>query len=347
MDEEKLPLADPPLLNRFEKQCLRIQDTLTDSQKQLIGDLEAWVKHISHLAINNEDGDSFDEHDMFVGFDTEETLPSLAIDQSVVHKDLQYEELLDKCKESLIAIACSDGMIRASKSLLASQQFDEVVHWESYYFASGNHDSMQSYFRHLESNNEGHKIIINTFSNINTDISECLGGMYTFQIDKLSTFKAESQLSNRVKHFWFESDVQLLILQCDLTKKANFSCIKLAKFLIEQCRQEYLVRRTTNSSLPTKHACIILHIHREYQFSANSAEGTLVSAPFNFMSRWLQVTIENLSPHNKPLSVLLESSVIKLIEAGYPFEEILDQELLWCLLCLRYPTTESSVNHIK
>ncbi|CAB5347022.1 unnamed protein product [Rhizophagus irregularis] len=41
---------------------------------------------------------------------------------------------------------------------------------------------------------------------------------FNCQVDKLSIFKTEAQLSNRVKHFWSEeSNDQMLILQCDVT----------------------------------------------------------------------------------------------------------------------------------
>ena len=128
----------------------------------------------------------------------------------------------------------------------------------------------------------------------------------------------------------------MLILQCDVTT-ANAGCIKLAKFIIEQFRNEFITKKDQTEQ-PMKHACIILHIHRDQ-------ESTLMS--FNFMCGWKQVTIETLSKNDIPTSSLLDGSLSNIINTTFTFEKILQQELLWCLLCMKYPSNDKSVNHIK
>ena len=114
--------------------------------------------------------------------------------------------------------------------------------------------------------------------------------------------------------------------------------MKLAKFIIEQFRSDFIAKKDQmEHDMPMKHACIILHIHRDQE--------TLAS--FNFMCGWKQVTIENLSRNDIPLYNLLNRSLSDVINSTYPFEKILEQELLWCLLCMRYPSNYKSVNHIK
>ena len=130
----------------------------------------------------------------------------------------------------------------------------------------------------------------------------------------------------------------MLILQCDVTT-VNAGCIKLAKFIIEQFRNEFITKKDQmKREIPTKHACIILHIHRDQ-------ESTLAS--FNFMCGWKQMTIETLSRNDIPTSSLLDGSLSDIINSTYPFEKILLQELLWCLLCMKYPSNNKSINHIK
>src|ERR1051325_9446481 len=114
----------------------------------------------------------------------------------------------------------------------------------------------------------------------------------------------------------------MLILQCNVTTD-NAGCMKLAKFIIEQFRSDFIARRDQMLHMPTKHACIILHIHRDQ-------ESTLAS--FNFMCGWKQVTIENLSRHDISLYGLLDRSLSDVINSTYPFEKILKHELVWCLL---------------
>ena len=138
-----------------------------------------------------------------------------------------------------------------------------------------------------------------------------------------------------MKHFWLESTDDMLILQCDVpTVNAGF--IKLAKFIIEQFRNEYMTKKDQMD--PMKHACIILHIHRDQ-------ESTFAS--FNFTCGWKQTTIETLLGSDIPTSALSDGSLYDIVNSVYPFEKILLQELLWCLLCMKYPSNDKSVNHIK
>ncbi|CAG8777863.1 12496_t:CDS:2, partial [Cetraspora pellucida] len=196
-----------------------------------------------------------------------------------------------------------------------------------------NHDCLSTFFGHLAfEDTEITRFIINTFSNINTDVSGCLEDFFKCQVDKLSTFKTEAQLQNRIKRFWEESDELMLVLQCDVTT-VNDGCIKLAKFIIEQFQNEFL-RKNPNK---TKYVCIILHIQRDQNYMSS----------FNFMCGWKQVTIETLTQQEKHLSTILNGSLADIIKNEYKFEEILKHELLWCLLCIKYPSTQKSVDHIK
>ncbi|CAG8454752.1 3616_t:CDS:10 [Acaulospora morrowiae] len=345
LDEKNLPKADPPLLNRFEKQKMTIHDTLSDNEKELVQQLSSWTKLISTVETLNQNTvshDKFTQKDLFIGFEQGETLESLVIDTRKKNPDARDSEILTKCKESLINIASSDGIVRAEKSELS---LDEVRHWTNVYFKVQHHDHLADYFEDLLTNEnlelypDGHQVIINTFSNINTDVKLCLKGLIECQVIKLSTFKTEAQFQNQVKNFWFESPNRMLILQCDITTM-NAGCIKLAKFIIEQTRNEYLMKNKseTTGDFTTKHACIILHVHRDHK--------TTLSA-FNFMCGWRQVTIETLIPQEKRLSALLDGDLSDVINTTYPFEEILQHELIWCLLCMKYPSNARSINHIK
>ncbi|CAG8439285.1 11270_t:CDS:10, partial [Acaulospora colombiana] len=273
---------------------MKISDILSDYEEETVSQLEAWAKQM--VGIPNPDPNSrFTLKDLFIGFDPDETLQSLVIDVSRNDSDDDRSVILEKCKEKLIAIASSDGIVRAEKSILS---MDERTHWKNIYFNAQHHDSMAEYFRDLFNNETAKK--------------KSPDG---FQVDKLSTFKTESQLQNRIKHFWHESAERLLVLQCDVTT-VNAGCIKLTKFIIEQLRNEFLTKRT-----PT--------------------------APFNFMCGWDQVTIETLARQKKSPSSLLEGNLCEVINTIYKFEDILEQELPWCLSCMKYPSNSRAVEHIK
>ncbi|KAF0475938.1 e3 ubiquitin-protein ligase [Gigaspora margarita] len=343
LDEKKLETADPPLLNRFEKQKMTINNILTPQNIQIVEQLSTWVTQMSKVFGGSNSFMpimEFKQKDLFIGFDPDETLQSLVIDITKRYPDSDDASILQKCKERLIAIASSDGIIRAEKSGLDA---DEIKFWKNTYYNNQCHDDLATYIQSsldtlsIENDSDGLQVIINTFSNINTDIETCLKDIISCQVDKLSTFKTEAQLQNRVKHFWLNSAAEMLILQCDITT-ISAGCIKLAKFIIEQFKNDYLIKKTIRPNMKTKHSCIILHIHREQENSL---------ATFNFMCGWDQITIETLSQQEISLSELLDKSLNDVINTTYKFEDILKQELLWCLLCMKYPSNIKSIEHIK
>ncbi|CAG8857458.1 3896_t:CDS:2, partial [Gigaspora margarita] len=54
-----------------------------------------------------------------------------------------------------------------------------------------------------------------------------------------------------------------------------------------------------------------------------------------------------LSPQKHPLHTYLDGNLIDMLETTYRFEEILKQELFWCLLCMRFQSSSESVDYIK
>ncbi|CAG8753271.1 5755_t:CDS:2, partial [Acaulospora morrowiae] len=148
LDDKKVDFADPPLLNRFEKQKMSINDTLDDRMKRIVNELSTWCKQISTFVKNGNFAESeFKERDTFVGFDPEETLQSLVI-HNCATTDLLDEELLFKCKEMLINIASADGIIRSRNSGL-SVDIKEVGCWENVYFHEQHHDNIVTYIQSL------------------------------------------------------------------------------------------------------------------------------------------------------------------------------------------------------
>ncbi|RIA82693.1 hypothetical protein C1645_834986 [Glomus cerebriforme] len=214
-------LTDPSLLNRFEKQRISINDILNDKQRSLVENLDYWTNRLSTLGEINSvthTHNKFNKKDLFIGFDEDETLQSLVVEITNNNPQFNEEEILEKCKKCLFSIAPSDGIIRAELSALEQ---DEVDRWKSIYFHKQNQDSLCDYFNALFNqekplfSSKGELVIISTFSKIKTDIKFCLKDI-RYQVYNLSIFKTESQLSNMVKKFFFESIDQVLIIQCDI-----------------------------------------------------------------------------------------------------------------------------------
>ncbi|PKB92811.1 hypothetical protein RhiirA5_443303, partial [Rhizophagus irregularis] len=77
LDEKNMASADPPFLNRFEKQKMSINDTLNDKQKLLVENLGDWARKMSTLIGVNpvtQLRNKFTQNNLFIGFDKDETL---------------------------------------------------------------------------------------------------------------------------------------------------------------------------------------------------------------------------------------------------------------------------------
>ncbi|CAG8631484.1 21109_t:CDS:10, partial [Gigaspora margarita] len=335
LDEKDVDLSDLPLLNRFEKQKMTINDMIDNSKKRLLNELVKWSMRIStFLNIEGEATSKFNESDMFIGFDKEETLQSLVIYNSNNPELKDETKILHKCKEQLIGIALPDGIVRSKNAILSSEEID---YWYNFYFQQY-HEDFPGYIKSLledATKAQGFNVIVYTFSNISTDIESSLNNILKCQIDKLSTFKSEEQFRSRIKNFWLESGDDILILQCDLDA-ANSECIKHAKFIIEQYKNEYMENKC--SAIQVKHVCIILHLRKENTTSTISL--------FNFMCGWDLFTIETLIPQEYPLLAYLDKDMVNVLETEYTFEKVIDHELLWCLLCIEFPPSCESADYI-
>ncbi|RIA80531.1 hypothetical protein C1645_838539, partial [Glomus cerebriforme] len=308
-----------------------------DEQKILDKNLGNWVKKMSTLVGVNQLTqlrNNFTRKDLFIGFNKDKTLQSLIINVIKTNFEANNEEILEKCKECLIATASSDGIVRAERSALDR---DEVDRWKHVYFHQQHHDSIYDYFDALLSQEvladpKGHLVIVKTFSDIDIDVNSCLQDLTKCQVNKLSTFRTEAQILKWVKHFWLESNDHMLILQCDIK---DIYTIKLVRF-IEEFRNDFIkMKDQMEHDMPMKHSCIIFHINRN--------EGSVLAS--NFIFDWKQVVIESLDQKTIPLHNLLDNSLYDIVNSDYfkkivnstmPFEKILEDELLWCFSCIRY-----------
>jgi hypothetical protein len=176
-------------------------DTLNDRQTLLIENLSDWAKKMSTLTgINSETQllcNGFTQKDLFIGFDNE-NLESLIMDIIKNNPETNNNRILETCKECLIATASPDGIVRAERSAL---ERDEVDRWKHVYFHQQHHESLYDYFanqENLSSDLNGHLVVVNTFSNIDTDVKSCLQELVSCQVDNLSILTNETQDSNRV-----------------------------------------------------------------------------------------------------------------------------------------------------
>ncbi|XP_066278598.1 uncharacterized protein [Branchiostoma lanceolatum] len=357
IDQQKVNYSDPPFLNRFEKQLLRFSDVINPHQMSLIEKLQCWVDGISTVP-----GQQFTKEDLFIGFH-DDTLPSLVLWHSNHGQNLNQKEVLTGCKADLMWIASPDGMLRASKSSLAKTSFPDIVKLQEEYFNQPTHRGLQKFLEHMlrgegpvptagqdtttESGEHPDmysmqppllKLVIHTFSNVHTDIEACLEdfinshtGMAVsegLQVEKLSAFKSEKQLSSTIQHFWLESKASLLILQC--SPSLDGPHMLLAKSQLDHYRNEYIKARKTTGSLCDKHVCLLIHVEQGGEVEENPWQ-------LNFLCGWQQVTLDSIEEPTLPIKELLNMTVREVLESTVrPFADVAREQLMWCFTCFKY-----------
>lgn len=339
IDQGRIDFTDPPFLNRFEKQLLRFSDVLSLEQREIIGNLDKWVKGISTIP-NFES--QFHEEDMFVGF-CDDTLPSLVLKNSQDSKHNQYE-ILEQCKQDLMMVASPDGVVRSLHSVLAETDCKEVQTIYESYFQRPVHNGFKSYLKHLLANLEllsemkdatdGMRLVVMTHSNIHVNVSQCLQGLVKCQTEKLSAFRSEKQLTKELERFW-KSSHSLLVLQCK--PELDSTHMLLAKSIIEQQREKYIKEAVNTNQKEVKHVCIIIHVQRESE--ANAVQNQ--PWQFSFQSGWQQVTIDVLEDPALSITECLDVSIIDLLESkALAFEDVASNQFLWCFTRIKYPATQ-------
>ena len=324
---------------------LRFADVLDEQEKSVVNEMKLWTHSVSTGPNLDK---QFDEKDMFVGFQAD-TLPSLVLSNSK-HPGLPHERLVKKCKEDLMSTASVDGVLRSCKSELADTNPEDVRTYFEEYFKKPVHFGF-SHFLHMtfedphhQTNSEdGPMLPVLTNSSIHSDISKLLqlDRLYqqqqesestshpslSCQLERLSAFKSEKNLTRQIQTFWMESDACLLILQCRFD--IDGPNMMLAKSIVEYQRQQY---QTSVKRKVSKKVCIVVH--------GFEAQGRAY-LPFYFLSSWQTVMIDSLDPPAVPLPSLVELGVTELFESDKRLARtVVRNELQWCLMnCIKYKAT--------
>ena len=344
INQHKVDYSDPPFLNRFEKQVLRFSDVLTEDQQHVVMELRCWVQGMSTV-------EGFETHfkqsDLFIGFD-EDTLLSLVL----LHcrdTDLKTEKVLKKCKDELMWIASPDGVLRTQKCELFQENSEQVQELSDEYFRKPLHKGFTAFIQHVMTNHQkpffagdeiGSKAVVMTFSSVHTDIHQCLqlGNCLECQVERLSSYKSEKLLSQRISEFWETAEKKLLVLQCK--PDLDGSHLMLARCIVEEKRNTYKKCVPEKDRQGFKHVCIVVHVQR-------GAAGHSVPWQFNFLSGWKQVFLDVLEAPPVPLNNILGQSSQQLLSSSiWPTRRITRNDLLWCFTCIKYTRTERPVDFV-
>ena len=335
VDYDKVDYSDPPFLNRFEKQLLRFSDVLNVRQREIIAELQLWVRQMSSVKDLEQ---RFKQSDMFMGFH-EDTLPSLVLLHSN-DTDEPNEEIVRKCKDDLMWIATPDGVLRTQRCERIKEESHEVTMLAKDYFEKPIHSGLAFFMKYVVNDQEfaystgdevGSKIIVMTHATVHTDITQCLdGSTLSYQLERLGAYNAEKQLEDRIHDFFF-SNKELLVLQC----KPEFDSehMLLARSVIEDKRNSYVkTYEESNSTKQRKHVCIVVHVRRGGDLEAKHWK-------FNHLCGWKQVFLDVIEEPLVPMTEICSKSIDSLLaSSNWSFEKFSKDSkcLLWCFTCLKY-----------
>ncbi|KAK3603844.1 hypothetical protein CHS0354_042851 [Potamilus streckersoni] len=322
VEESNLNFADPPFLNRFEKQSLKFSDVLSQDEADLIKHLNAFVDKITCIPAKH-----FTPDDVFPVFGPD-MIPSLVhkcyIEMNISESYDIFEEMNTKCLEKLIWIMKPEAMVRLPLSEYGKDNERDVKYIMNDYLKLPIHSGLQS-FLHAEISCQNEKckmIMLFTNSNIYTSIASLLPDIPN-QIEKLGVFKSEKQMTQRMKNFWSDPKKLLFVLQC--RPFDDGAQILLARNTIERMQKEY--QKDVNAS--AKHVCIILHMDRV-------DSGTKSLPQINFLTNWKLVMVDSLQRPKMPLPDVLCYNLINIIMDRRPLKNDIKEQLVWAFTRIQY-----------
>ena len=344
IDQDEVNYSDPPFLNRFEKQVLRFSDVLTKDQQNVVVKLHRWVHRMSTV----EGLEShFKDTGMFIGFH-EDTLPSLVLSHGH-DTDSSPEQVLKKCKDDLMWIASPDAVLRTQKCNLLKENSQVMQELSNEYFKKPLHQGFAGFMEHVVTNHQkssfyagdeiGSKTVVMTFSNIHTDIRQCFGSsLIRCQVERLSAYKSEKQLGERINEFWYKPEKDLLVLQCK--PDLDGTHLLLARSIIEEKRNSYKQYLSQMDTQQPKHVCIVVHVQR-------GEAADRVPRQFNFLCGWRQVFLDVLEAPPVPLTEILGKSIRDLLTSStWPIRRITKNDLLWCFTCIKYTRNQRPLDTV-
>ena len=315
--------ADPPFLNRFEKQRLSFSDIVSNFRVQRCHkELLNWVEGISKVAqVAHQQQDLelglFTMNDFFLGY-SEETIPSAILNQISLNDSISDDEIIEKCKSDLIWMTKIEGITRITRSNFALHD-PSIVESIQKIFNQQSRGSLVQLLQHIltqYSNNIldwgdklGFQIVINTTSPFYEDIKTPLQHIQLYDdvvsFINPSDFSSEKSLCDTLDTYFNSRRQQLLIIRCDA--EVDQSVLLLTKFLVENRRRQVL------DNIIVKHCAFIIHFRKNIENS--------VQTPFNILSNWKIITIDSLVQSARiPLTSLLSKSIEQLLQEDINYE---------------------------
>ncbi|KAG2374013.1 hypothetical protein C9374_011678 [Naegleria lovaniensis] len=321
IDEHNIDYADPPFLNRFEKQRLSYADIFDKDQIELKHTLIKWLKSVTTV-----EGTDFEIRDAIRSYNNE-TIDSLVVKH--YRSEENVNEIIEACQQDLISLFNFEAILRLPFTNGANNH--QVIQKLTQYHQTSPNSSILQYFTSCYDKSEMKLSVIYTFSNIHTDVLACLQHEFPnietkSLVFKLVHFSCEKQVLQKLDAFFRDTVKQYLFIQCD----AFYDSIHLLWL-------KYQINNLANSfggtfSIDNKQIFLILHTQRQIF----SEEKWI----FNFLGKYDQIMIDNLDQSSSTFD-LSQSDIIAVFKNNS--DVILEKVIPWCFHTIRYPSNNPTL----
>ncbi|CAH3163087.1 unnamed protein product, partial [Porites evermanni] len=322
-----------PLINRMEKHFLVMSSGLTEAQKNVTKELQAWVEEFADVfrPLHERQSRTFTKGDAFIGYH-EDCVPAVVLqvcaeshedgsDLSDVEREAWEEKILRCSQERLLQCATPDSVTRLNSSRLKR----EASNLWTKYFREQEHSSLANFLvkalkePKLQATKEAAiRAQISTHSRLLSDrditsIAEAAGlPEGCVKCVSLQQFQTEQQFCNCIGREFFAilgGREGLLIVQCDSTDRTLDLVACARHLLIEECRETE--KELDQECIGSIHILMIVQLARVAggcpDFVAVQGEG------------WLSVHIDELCPPSEeipPIEAMTGRSVSRIFEGA-------------------------------
>ncbi|XP_069050628.1 E3 ubiquitin-protein ligase rnf213-alpha isoform X2 [Lepisosteus oculatus] len=225
-----------PLINRLEKHYLDINTVLKSDQKQIVKELEKWVKDFTALNLQhslNPQAHNYVPSDVFIGYHSD-TCASVVLQVTEKLKgnlgaSEEQRKVLQETKLVLLNCATPDSVVRLSSTCLSNVETEELA---NAYFETQKHDSLASFIlSHVlqEERSQTSFTEVTTFSRLLTasDVDRLLQDVISFQnveLLSLQQFDTEHSFLKKIRSFLdTRFGNKILIIQTDFVEDSQSS----------------------------------------------------------------------------------------------------------------------------
>ena len=312
---DDLEKYDPPFLNRFEKHLIDLDSLINQQHENVINQLNQFVKELLSIKPN---GSSLVAKHLFVEFSNDYILNLVTI----VFDGDHSENMREECQQRMIRTSSFDLPL-----LLSTKSSDTTKLLLQEYYKIHMDLSFPSLINQVLQQNKIPQLLIYTYTQIShtIDYRDICNEQKSVEEVKLSHFKTELELIQKMKMYYRESSSRLLFIRVDYHRDQQHLPLLKHLLLNEQIAQD------------TCGVCLIFHLQRNKLHHMTSDV---------LFTGWSTVMIDDLQQHQLiPENILLDPSYatiidhLKFLQSERVFDELIEQ----CCIKFRYRVTNEAL----